>query len=100
MIIEQLTFRVPLPLRPRFLALDAEIWTAALAAQPGYLGKETWAEAEDPETLHLIIRWASRAAWKAVPQALLSETDRRFTAALGQHLPVQRCLDQEILPQS
>lgn len=96
MIIEQLTFRVPVALRPRYLDLDARIWTATLAAQPGYLGKEAWVEAADPEVLHLIIRWRSRADWHAVPKALLAETDRRFAAALGQEVPVLRCLDQEV----
>jgi uncharacterized protein (TIGR03792 family) len=99
MIIEQLTFRVPAALRPRYLALDAEIWTATLAAQPGYLGKEVWVEADDPDTLHLIIRWQARAQWHAVPADLLAATERRFAEALGQHLPVLRCLDQEVLPQ-
>jgi uncharacterized protein (TIGR03792 family) len=99
MIIEQLTFRVPAVLRARYLTLDAEIWTAVLAAQPGFLGKEAWVEAADPEVLHLIIRWRSRADWKAVPPSLLRDTDRRFVAALGQEIPVLRCLDQEVQPQ-
>jgi uncharacterized protein (TIGR03792 family) len=97
MVIEQLTFRVPLSLQPRFLALDAEIWTATLAAQPGYLGKEVWVEADTPETLHLIIRWQTRAAWSAVPAEVLALTDQRFTAALGQVIPVERCLDQDVV---
>jgi uncharacterized protein (TIGR03792 family) len=96
MIIEQLTFRVPAALRQRYLDLDAQIWTAALAAQPGFLGKECWIEAADPEVLHLIIRWRSRADWKAVPAPVLQATDQRFVAALGQDIPVLRCLDQEV----
>jgi uncharacterized protein (TIGR03792 family) len=97
MIIEHLTLRVPLPLRPRFLQADAEIWTATLAAQPGYLGKETWGQADDAEVLHLIIRWQTRAAWKAVPAALLAATDARMTAVLGQSCPVLSCTDCEVL---
>ena len=97
MIIEQLTFRVPASLRPRFLDLDAQIWTAALAQCPGYLGKEVWLEAEGSDALHLVIRWTTRDAWKAVPAALLAETDRRFAAALGQSVPVLRCLEHEVV---
>jgi uncharacterized protein (TIGR03792 family) len=97
MVIEQLTFRVPVAAQPGFLAADAAIWTPALAAQPGFLGKESWREAEAPETLHLIIRWSSRAAWKAVPGPLLAETDQRFIAAVGAHYPVLRCCDQEVV---
>jgi uncharacterized protein (TIGR03792 family) len=97
MVIEQLTFTVPLQDRARYLALDAEIWTPALAAQPGFLGKEAWVEAEAPERLHLVIRWDSRAAWHAVPRALLEATEARFRAALGAVVPVERCLDQDVV---
>jgi uncharacterized protein (TIGR03792 family) len=97
MVIEQLTFTVPPAFRRRYLALDAEIWTAMLAAQPGFLGKEVWVERDAPDRLHLIIRWTTREAWKAVPAALLADTDRRFAAALGQAIPVERCLDQDVV---
>jgi uncharacterized protein (TIGR03792 family) len=97
MVIEQLTFQVPQSRQADFLAQDAVIWTTVLAAQPGYLGKEVWREAEVPDRLHLIIRWQSRAAWKSVPEALLASTAAAFDAALGEHFPVLRCLDQEML---
>ncbi len=97
MVIEQLTFQVPVAGQPRFLAQDAAIWTAALAAQPGFLGKEIWREAGAPERLHLVIRWVDRAAWKAVPSDVLAKTDAAFTAALGTSYPVLRCLDQDVL---
>jgi uncharacterized protein (TIGR03792 family) len=97
LVIEQLSFEVPVADQPRFLAADAMIWTKALAAQPGYLGKEVWREAATPDRLHLVIRWADRAAWKAVPAELLSRTDAAFVAALGVSYPVLRCLDQDVL---
>jgi uncharacterized protein (TIGR03792 family) len=97
-VIEQLTFEVPVSDQPRFLALDAAIWTTALAAQPGYLGKEVWREAGMPDRLHLIIRWTDRMAWKAVPTDLLARTDAAFAEALGVAYPVLRCLDQDVLP--
>lgn len=97
MVIEQLTFEVPLADQPRFLALDAAIWTTALAAQPGFLGKEVWREAAAPDRLHLIIRWADRDSWRAVPTDLLARTDAAFAAALGVSYPVLRCLDQDVL---
>jgi uncharacterized protein (TIGR03792 family) len=98
MVIEQLTFQVPVAEQPQFLAQDAAIWTRTLAAWPGYLGKEVWREAAAPDRLHLVIRWADRAAWKAVPSELLARTDAAFVAALGTSYPVLRCLDQDILP--
>jgi uncharacterized protein (TIGR03792 family) len=97
MVIEQLSFRVPPAAQAQFLEMDAAIWTPALAAQPGFLGKEVWREADAPDALHLIIRWASRAEWKAVDTGLLAETDRQFCAAVGAVFPVLRCLDQDVI---
>jgi uncharacterized protein (TIGR03792 family) len=97
MVIEQLTFFVPDGLIDRFLVLDREIWTAALSQQPGFIGKEVWRETESPDRLHLIIRWQSRSDWKAVPAAILAETDRRFGEALGQVIPVLRYNDQDVV---
>ena len=73
------------------------IWPAPLAAQPGFGGKETWREAGRPDALHLIIRWETGAAWQSVPKAVLADTDRRFTAALGASFPVLSCTAYEVL---
>jgi uncharacterized protein (TIGR03792 family) len=97
-VIEQLSFDVPVADQPRFLSHDSAIWTAALAGQSGYLGKEVWREAAAPDRLHLVIRWTDRASWKAVPADLLARTEADFTAALGATYPVLRCLDQDVLP--
>ncbi len=97
MVIEHLSFRIPMALQPRYLALDAEIWTATLATQDGFLGKETWADASDPDALHLIIRWTSHDHWHAVPKPLLADTDRRFNAALGQAFPALTCTAYDVL---
>ena len=97
MVVEHLSFRIPLALQPRYIALDAEIWTATLATQPGFLGKETWADASDPDALHLIIRWTSHEHWHAVPKALLAETDRRFADALGRVYPALSCTAYDVL---
>ena len=91
-VIEHLTVRVPLALQPRYLAADAAVWTAVLSAQPGYLGKEVWADMDDPERLHLVIRWASRADWDAVPRPLLDATEARFRAATGAEIPIDGCM--------
>ena len=97
MVIEQLTFLIQPSLQARFLVLDHDIWTRTLAAQPGYIGKEIWREAGAPDRLHLVIRWESRQAWKAVPTDLLAETDRQFTAAFGDTFVMLGCLDQDVL---
>jgi uncharacterized protein (TIGR03792 family) len=88
--IERLTFHVEPTIRDKFLAEDAAIWTPMLAAQPGFLSKETWL-AEDPESIVLIMHWASREQWKAIAVAELIETDRRFTAAVGPGFELLDC---------
>ncbi len=97
MVVEHLSFRIPLALQARYIALDAEIWTATLATQAGFLGKETWADAADPDALHLIIRWSCHDHWHAVPKTLLAETDRRFTAAVGQAYPTLSSTAYDVL---
>ncbi len=97
MVIEWLQFRVPVADQLRYLAQDAAIWTAALAQNAGYLGKEVWVRADDPECVNLVIRWESRATWKAVPAGLLAETDAAFRAAMGAEYPVLECVDYEVV---
>ncbi|MEM9756621.1 MAG: TIGR03792 family protein [Pseudomonadota bacterium] len=97
LVIEHLTVSVPANRHAEFLSADAAVWTNVLAAQPGYLGKETWVEADDATRVHLIIRWASRAEWKAVPEALLAQTDARMAQIFGQPVPVLSCVDLDVL---
>ncbi|MEM8592988.1 MAG: TIGR03792 family protein [Pseudomonadota bacterium] len=97
MIIEHLTLNVPPETRAAFLECDAAIWTTTLAAQAGFLGKETWIEAEAPDRVHLIIRWETREAWKSVPPDLLAATDARMTDAMGAPQAVLSCTDLEVV---
>jgi uncharacterized protein (TIGR03792 family) len=97
MVIEWLQVTVPVADQARYLAADAKIWTAALAAQPGFLGKEVWVRADDPTAVNLIIRWNSRAAWKAVPGAVLAAVEAAFVAAMGQAYPVVACVDLDVV---
>lgn len=91
MVIEWLTFRVDPADQPAWLAADAAIWTPALAAQPGYRGKEVWIDQAEPAALSLVIRWESMAAWKSVPRVLLDATEAAFQARLGRAWPVLSC---------
>ncbi len=88
--IERLTFQVDPTIRDKFLAEDAAIWTPMLAAQPGFLGKEIWLS-ENPQSIVMIMHWASREQWKAIAVADLVETDRRFTAAVGPGFELLDC---------
>lgn len=97
MVIEWLRFAVPLADQARYFAADAAIWTQVLAAQPGFVGKEVWCRHDDPRSVNLVIRWESRDAWKAVPQALLAATDAAFVAAMGREYPVIECVDMDVI---
>lgn len=81
--VEELTFRVARADQSEFLKQDAAIWTPVLAAQAGYLGKETWLASDPPDEIKLVIRWRTRRDWDAVPKPLLAQTDARFKSALG-----------------
>lgn len=91
MIIEFLSFHVPLAAQPAFLTQDAAIWTPALATSPGFLGKEVWRERDTPEQINLVIRWQAQADWDAMDKGLLAATQLAFVAAMGTDYPVLNC---------
>lgn len=97
MVIEWLRIEVPVADQARYFAADADIWTKALACNAGFLGKEVWVRHDAPRSVNLVIRWASRDAWKAVPAGLLAETDAAFEAAMGAVYPVLECIDYEVI---
>jgi uncharacterized protein (TIGR03792 family) len=78
MVIEWQRFRVRPDTRDRFLASDAEIWTAGLAREAGFLGKEVWAGDEEDDDVILVIRWRSEEEWKAIPPERLADLEKRF----------------------
>ncbi|MBF2063725.1 MAG: TIGR03792 family protein [Calothrix sp. C42_A2020_038] len=83
MVIELLRFKVPSQRREIFIQKDDEIWTAALAKYPGFLGKEVWINPNAPEEVTLVIKWATREQWKAIPNKDLDTISQQFDRALG-----------------
>ncbi len=83
MVIELLKVKVPPAQREEYIQKDAEIWTAALAKYPGFLGKEVWINPNEPTEVILVIQWATREDWKAIPANELDAIERRFDQALG-----------------
>ncbi len=67
MVIEWLKFRISPAHRQHFLEADRAVWTATVAGYPGFLGKQVWSPPQEPEILVIIVQWASRAVWQAVP---------------------------------
>lgn len=79
MVIELQRLRVRPELRDRWLAADAEVWTAGLSREPGFLGKEIWlGEGDEGDEVVLVIRWRSKDAWEAVPKPRQEALDRVF----------------------
>jgi len=87
-IIELLKVKVPSDVREKYIQKDAEIWTAALAKYPGFVGKEVWINPHDPSEVIMIIRWSTREEWKAIPVGDLLAIDAKFAQALGALYPL------------
>ena len=83
MVIEWLKFKVPIAQRDRYLAIDDEIWTAALANYPGFLDKTTWLDPNHYDEVIFVISWATREQWKAIPENELTQINQQFDQALG-----------------
>ncbi len=77
-IVEELTLHVADADLEGFLDADARIWTAFLAAQPGFIRKEVWAPADRPDTVVVMVWWASRELWKAISDAQVAAIDREM----------------------
>ena len=80
MVIEWQKVRVQPEVRDLYLERDREIWTAGLAREAGFLGKEVWL-GDDSEVI-LVIRWRSEEDWKGMPKERQDDLDRRFREAV------------------
>jgi uncharacterized protein (TIGR03792 family) len=83
MVIEWLEFRVPSDDKDIFLKHDQAIWTRALAGYKGFLGKEILSSPNDHSLIIFMIRWQTRALWKAIPSHELALIDSQFNEAMG-----------------
>ncbi|MGK7907968.1 MAG: TIGR03792 family protein [Synechococcus sp.] len=77
-VVEWLEFNVPVTEQEEFLRRDEKIWTSALREQPGFLHKSVWRSPKQPESVVLVIYWASREDWHAFPEPLIEELDRQM----------------------
>ena len=78
MIVEELTLHVESRDLDGFLEADARIWTAFLAAQPGFVRKEVWVPADRAATVVIMVWWASREQWKAISDETVSSVDAQM----------------------
>jgi len=76
-VVEHLRIKVPADGRQAWLEAEQGSWEPWLQKQDGFLGRELlWDSAREEGTL--LIRWASREQWKAIPEAEVEAVQARF----------------------
>lgn len=78
-VVEHLRVQVRADARAAWLEAEALSWEPWLRQQAGYLGRELRWDAEREEGI-LLIRWASREQWKAIPEEEVAQVQVRFEA--------------------
>jgi uncharacterized protein (TIGR03792 family) len=76
-VVEHLRVKVPAEARQAWLDAERGSWEPWLAQQEGYLGRDLLWDAEREEGT-LLIRWASREQWKAIPLGEVEAVQERF----------------------
>ena len=76
-VVEHLRVKVPAEARQAWLEAERGSWEPWLAQQPGFLGRDLLWDPEREEGT-LLIRWASRAQWKAIADAEVEAVQERF----------------------
>ena len=103
-VVEHLRIHVPNQARAVWMKAEQGSWEPWLAQQDGFLGRDLlW----DPETEEgtLLIRWASREQWKAIPLAEVARVQERFEALAREGTgqlegnPFPLVFEGELLPQ-
>lgn len=78
-VIEHLRVKVPAAARQAWLEAEQASWEPWLRLQQGFLGRDLrWDP--DREEGQLLIRWASREQWHAIPRAEIEAVQERFEA--------------------
>ena len=76
-VVEHLRVKVPARARQAWLEAERGSWEPWLAEQEGYLGRDLLWDPEREEGT-LLIRWASREQWKAIPLGEVEAVQERF----------------------
>ena len=101
-VVEHLRVKVPAEARQAWLTAEQGSWEPWLAQQPGFLDRQLlWDPATEEGTL--LIRWADREHWKAIPQAEVEAVQQRFEALAQQATgspvnPFPLVFEGELLP--
>ena len=84
-VIEQLRLQVPAAHRELWLQAEARTWQPWLEQQDGFEQRSLYWDPMREEGL-LLIKWASRAQWKAIPEAEVLRVQALFEAEVNQTL--------------
>jgi uncharacterized protein (TIGR03792 family) len=76
-VIEHLRVKVPAAARMAWLEAEQASWEPWLQRQPGYLGRHLHWDSERQEG-QLLIHWASREQWHAIPRSEIDQVQERF----------------------
>ena len=77
-VVEFLTFSVEPAELAAWLGVEEAVWSRYLETVPGFIRKEMWQPADRPGTMHAVIWWESRDAWKAVTDEEVAMGDARM----------------------
>lgn len=76
-VVEHLRLKVPAQARDAWLEAEQNSWEPWLAQQDGFLDRELLWDPEREEGT-LLIRWASKEQWKAIPAPEVAAVQQRF----------------------
>jgi uncharacterized protein (TIGR03792 family) len=95
MVIEFLTFDVPVDRRDAWMEREEAVWSRFLEAQPGFVRKELWGSDDegDEGTVHAVIWWESTDQWKAIGPETVAGVD----ALMGDLLIEPTCRSWRVL---
>jgi uncharacterized protein (TIGR03792 family) len=82
-VVEHLRLKVPEAGVEAWLTAERGSWEPWLAEQPGFLDRQLLWDAEREEGT-LLIHWASREQWKAIPSTQVQAVQQRFEALARQ----------------
>ena len=77
--VELLRLAVPAAQRQLWLEAEARTWQPWLEQQTGFLGRDLFWDPVDEQGV-LVIRWASRDQWKAIPVESVERVQAEFEA--------------------
>jgi uncharacterized protein (TIGR03792 family) len=102
-VVEHLRLKVPEAGVDAWLAAERGSWEPWLAQQPGFLDRQLLWDAEREEGT-LLIHWASREQWMAIPSTQVQAVQQRFEAlarqasGLSQGNPFPLIFEGELAP--